>query len=287
MTRRTPYMRRLSVALFAATALSPNAFASFLDDDFWCRTYGCAVVYDTQNYDIYDNYQFASGSCCIAYGQPMIGYTNVFFKLKDTGTQSDAISSLADDQGFMFGISEDGASISNAVLSGDGYLDASDSLSAFSLSSTTDILLDGPGKQYSHSFWISSRNTRFSLRALASINGASGDFANTITLGDIKLTTNVTTNGNDGGFQFGNRANANNVTILTGIDDLGDLSGASQRLIHFGRFRGLRRRNGNLNDQTVRLDFLYQMPDYDMSMGVGTLDVDVSFDFYREQSANP
>ncbi len=280
-------MRRLSVALFAATALSPNAFASFLDDDFWCRTYGCAVVYDTQNYDIYDNYQFASGSCCIAYGQPMIGYTNVFFKLKDTGTQSDAISSLADDQGFMFGISEDGASISNAVLSGDGYLDASDSLSAFSLSSTTDILLDGPGKQYSHSFWISSRNTRFSLRALASINGASGDFANTITLGDIKLTTNVTTNGNDGGFQFGNRANANNVTILTGIDDLGDLSGASQRLIHFGRFRGLRRRNGNLNDQTVRLDFLYQMPDYDMSMGVGTLDVDVSFDFYREQSANP
>lgn len=245
------------------------------------------MAYDTQTYDIYDNWIFATNNCCVPFGGKMESYYPNFQNLRMTGTTDLVPTGLDDNQGFAMGISQDGNSVSQSINSADGYLDASDTLSAFTLSSATDIKLDGTGKRYSHSFWISSRNTRFSLRALASIAEASGDFSNTVTLGDIKLTTDVTEDGNDNGFQFGSRANNSNITIISGVDDLGDMTGVSQRLIHFGRSSGIRQRNGDLGDQTVRIDFLYEMPDYDMSMGVGQLDVDVLFEFYREAFINP
>ena len=276
---------RAGLALLAYGVSALPAAASFLDTDFWCRTYGCAVVYDSTSFEIYDNWQFASNSCCVPFGGQMTAFYVTTQTLRQTGSTA-AIDTPEIGEGMILGIKD---SVSGGLFAddGDGFLDASDELSAFTLSSATDLQLDGPGRQYSHSFWISSRNTRFSLRALAQINNASGDFANTITLGDIKLNTNVTTNGNDGGFQFGNRANSSNILIINDVDDLGDLTGASTRLIQFGRFNGIRQRNGDLNDQTVRLDFLYTMPDYDMSMGIGALDIDVIFDFYRESSATP
>lgn len=285
--RGAKILRRISAAGLTLAAAQGTAFASFLDTDFWCRTYGCAVAYDTQTYDIYDNYIFATGSCCVPFGGKMDSYYPNFQNLRVTGTTDLAPDGLADGQGFALGITQDGSTISQSTTSSDGYLDASDSLSAFSLSSATDIRLDDDGQRYSHSFWISSRNTRFSLRALASIANAGGDFANTISLGDIKLTTDVTTDGNDSGFEFGSRANNSNITIINAVDDLGDMTGVAQRLIHFGRSGGIRQRNGDIGDQTVRIDFLYEMPDYDMSMGIGELNIDVLFEFYREQSVNP
>jgi len=281
------HMRRFGLALIGLAATETAALASFLDTDFWCRTYGCAVAYDTETYDIYDNWIFASQSCCVGFGQKMDSYYPNFQNLRTTGTTDLAPSTLGAGQGFAMGITQNGSTVSESVSSTDGYLDASDTLSAFSLSSATDVMLDGNGKRYSHSFWITSRNTRFSLRALASIAQASGDFQNTITLGDIKLSTDVVTQGNDSGFQFGNRANNSNITIINAVDDLGDMTGVAQRLIHFGRRQGIRQRNGDLGDQTVRIDFLYEMPDYDLSMGIGELNIDVLFEFYREANVNP
>jgi len=52
--------------------------------------------------------------------------------------------------------------------------------------------------------------------------------------------------------------------------------------MNFGRNTGIRQRNGNIDEQTIRLDFLYEMPEYDLSMGVGSLNVDVEFNFFRE-----
>lgn len=265
---------------------SPAA-ASFLDSDFWCRTYGCAVVYDSDGYEIYDNWLFSSNSCCVPYGGQMQAYYANSQTLRMTGT-TDSVSAPTASQGLILGVSQDGSTLSQSLIDdGDGFLDASDQFSAFALNSTTDLLLDGPGKQYSHSFWITSRNTRFSLRALAQISQSAGDFSNTIDLGDIKLTTNVTDNGNDGGFDFGSRARNSNITIINNIGDLGDLSAGPTRLIHFGNNNGIRQRNGDLNEQSVRLDFLYEMPEYDLSMGIGELNIDVVFDFYREANTNP
>jgi len=188
-------------------------------------------------------------------------------------------------QSMMLGITQDGgATIDASILDdGDGFLDAGDGLSAFTLNPNTDIALDGSGRRYSRSFFISSRNTRFSLRALASITSATGDFADTIQLGDIKLTPSFERRGNDEGFEFGRRANSSNIQIVSGVDDLGDLTGGPTQIMNFGRFNGIRRGNADIDEQTIRLDFLYEMPAYDMSMGVGSLNVDVVFDFHREQ----
>ncbi len=187
------------------------------------------------------------------------------------------------DQSFMLGISQDGENISlSGNDDGDGYLDASDTFGAFSLNPNTDILLDGPGKSYSHSFFISSRNSEFSLRALASIATVTGDFSSTIQLGDIKLTPSISASGNDGGFQYGASANTANIMIVSGVDDLGDLTGIPTQIMNFGRAEGIRNGNGDINEQAIRLDFLYEMPNYDLSMGIGSLNVDVAFDFYRE-----
>ena len=275
-------LQRLTLISLAALGSAAPASASFMDTDFWCRTYGCAVVYDSQSFEIYDNYQFATGSCCVPYGSPMTTYYNPIQSLRTTGTTDIPDAAPTNGEGFGFDII-DGSQILTRSDDGDGYLDASDNFTAFTLSSNTDLQLDSKGQAYSHSFWVSSRNTRFSLRARASISEVSGDFANTLTLGDIRLDTNVSRTGNDNGFQYGSSANGSNITILNGIDDLGDLESNPTRLINFGRFNGIRRRNGDLADQTIRIDFNYRMPDYDMSMGIGEMNVDVIFDFYRER----
>jgi len=186
-------------------------------------------------------------------------------------------------EGMMLGITQ-GGSISQQFEdeNNNGYLDASDNLNAFTLTAATDIALDGPGRQYSHSFFISSRNTRFSMRALATIANVTGDFANTVQLGDIKLTPSISRRGRDESFDYGARANSGNIMIVNGIDDLGDLSGAPTQIMDFGRQNGIRIRNGDIDEQSIRVDMLYTMPNYDLSMGVGSLDIDVIFNFYRE-----
>jgi len=258
------------------------AVASFLDSDFWCRTYGCTVVHDGNNLDIYDNYIFAQGRCCIPIGAPMIPYTTTFGSFNLTGSLANPVGPTGS-QSMMLGITQNGTTVSQSVIDdGDGYLDAGDQLCVFNLNANTAITLDGQGREYSHSFFITSRNTRFSLRARSSINNASGDFVTTLGLEDIKIAASVSQTGNDSGFRYGRRASTSNISIVNGIVDLGDLQAAPTRLIEFDRFSGIRRRNGNINDQTIRLDFLYTMPDYDFSMGVGTLNVDMVFDMYRE-----
>jgi len=192
--------KRIALAGLALASLASSAHASFLDTDFWCRTYGCAVVHDGVNYDIYDNYQFASNSCCVPVGGQMIdfyvraGNTNV------TGLLGGTVPDLPDsDGGFMFGITRDGSSISASVIDdGDGFLDAGDVFGAFTLNPNTDIILDGPGRAYSHSFFILSRGLRFSLRALVSITNATGDLANIVELADIKHKTSFCYSGTSG-----------------------------------------------------------------------------------------
>jgi len=276
--------KRIFLSGLALASIASSAQASFLDTDFWCRTYGCAVVHDGENFDIYDNWIFSVNRCCVPVGSQMIGFTTRAGDLNITGQIGGTGPNQPDnDESFLFGITQDGNSI-NASFNddGDGFLDASDTIGAFTLNPNTDILLDGPGRSYSHSFFISSRNTRFSLRALASISNSTGDFSNTIQLGDIKLTPSFNASGNDGGFQFGSRANTSNIQIVSGVDDLGDLTGVPTQIMNFGRQQGIRQRNGDIDEQTIRLDFLYEMPQYDFSMGTGSLNVDVAFDFYRE-----
>ena len=259
-----------------------TAHASFLDTDFWCRTYGCAVAHDGQNFDIYDNYIFATNRCCVAVGSQLIPFSNNFGLFNETGSLNKHTVPNSN-QGMIIGVTQNGTLSQSLNDDGDGYLDAGDSFGVFQLNSSTDIALDGPGKSYSHSFFITSRNTRLSLRAIASIANSTQDFANTLSLNDIKIDAGFTRTGTDGNFRFGRRATSNNITILSDVDDLGDLQATPTKMFQFNQASGIRRRNGDLNEQTIRLDFLYTMPDYDMSMGIGTLNIDMVFGLYREQ----
>ncbi len=283
MWRNKAYHRALLCAVLGGLSFSAQAQSSFLDTDFFCVNFGCAVVHDGDNFDIYDNFMIGINRCCVPIGAEMIAFTNRATATNLTGTleRSDTFRP-DDDQSLAFNIVNSSTNAS-FIDDGDGFLDASDSLSAFTLNPNTDIRLEGTGRQYSHSFFITSRNTRFSLRALASINNVSGDFADTVQLGDIKLTPSFERNGNDAGFQFGRRANAANIQIVSGIDNLGDLTGQPTQIMNFGRRQGIRQRNGNIDEQTIRLDFLYELPEYDLSMGVGSMNVDVEFDFFRER----
>lgn len=277
--------KRILMGAAIAALSGPMAAASFLDTDFWCRTYGCTVVHDGQNFDIYDNWQFASNSCCVQFGAEMIGFSALANDTNITGTLDNSNTTWrpGEDDSFMLGVTQDGNTIdANIFDAGNGFLDAADSFSSFTLNPNTDIRLAESGRQYSHSFFITSYNTRFSLRALAAIRDVTGDFANTIQLGDIKLTPSFDNRGNDGGFDYGARANTANIQIVSGVDDLGDLSGAPTQIMNFGRNAGIRQGNGDIDEQTIRLDFLYQMPEYDLSMGIGSLNIDVEFNFFRE-----
>jgi len=274
---------KIAASFIAISGWQITANASFLDNDFWCRTYGCAVVHDGQNFDIYDNFIFATNSCCVANGTQMIPDSSVFGQFNLTDSLTKHVGPTAA-QGMVIGITQNGNTISQALNDdGDGYLDAGDNFGGvFSMGSLTDIMLDGPGKAYSHSFFITSRNTRFSLRAQASIANSTDDFASTVSLDDIKIDAARTRRGNDDGFNFGRRATTSRVTVVNSVNDLGDLQSVPTKMFEFDRFAGIRRRNGDLNEQTIRLDFLYTMPDYDMSMGVGSLNIDVVFDLYKE-----
>ncbi|MEP1231153.1 MAG: hypothetical protein ABJG88_10795 [Litorimonas sp.] len=273
----------VSALCIAAIPFKAQAQSSFLDTDFFCVNFGCAVVHDGDNFDIYDNFMIGINRCCVPIGAEMIPFTTLVTGTNLTGTldRSDNARPGAN-QSLQFGITDSPTSV-NFIDDGDGFLDASDSLSAFRLNSNTDLRLEGTGRQYSHSFFITSRNTRFSLRALASIGNVSGDFAQTVQLGDIKLTPSFVENGNDAGFSFGGNASSGNVQIVSGVDDLGDLTGLPTQIINFGRLQGIRQNNGSINEQTIRLDFLYELPQYDLSMGIGSMNVDVEFNFFREQ----
>ena len=165
---------------------------------------------------------------------------------------------------------------------GDGYLDAADTLQAFSVTDITDIGLDADGRSYSHSIFITSRDTRFSIRAQAETANATGDFADTVGLDDIELDVSITRRGNDDGFEFGDRARTGGSSVTDDVGTLADLENAQIELARFTNANGIRIRDGDINQQVIRLDLEYTMPQYDLSMGLGSLDVNLTIDFFRE-----
>ena len=272
---------------FYVLGLASPVFAqsSFLDTDFFCQNFGCVVVHDGQTFDIYDNWQFSTNSCCVPFGGQMISFFNRANETNETGTTQRAFNFRPDaNQSFRLGIIQaaNGEPTVATFDDGDGFLDAGDSLNAFSINAGSDVALDTAGRTYSHSFFVTSRDTRFSVRARADVASATGDFVSTLSLEDIALDVNLTADGNDDGFVFGSRARSNNNSINNNISNLGDLEGAQVEIVDFTNPNGIRIRNGDINQQVIRLDLEYTMPQYDLSMGLGSYDVDVTIDFYRE-----
>jgi hypothetical protein len=152
---------------------------------------------------------------------------------------------------------------------GDGVLDAGDTLTAFGIDITTDVVSDDA--TFSRSFYVAS-NTAFDLNATASIS------ANTLgaALGDIGFSCdNISLAGTDGVITYGGNSQDPSVggAGFTCPSDLGSLGGGS---IIFDGGQATAASVGTIATQSVRFDFSYNFT-YDLSMGTGDFDVDVVY----------
>ncbi len=164
-----------------------------------------------------------------------------------------------------------------------GVLDATDTLTAFGIDANSDV---GSGllNEHKSSFYVAS-NAAFDIYAQASNFAATGDFNAGSTLLDesnISFSMDMALSGDDG-LAFGSNAVTSNPgTFPAGVNDLGDMSAAAK--VFDGTSRTARLR-GNLASQSVRFDNTYALDDgtglgYDLSMGAGTVQADVTYTIY-------
>lgn len=265
--------------------LAGPACASWLDNDFYCRVYGCVVVHDGYSFDVYDAYDFNTG-LTVAPGQPLVAWSGNPFEGSGTvspvytGTRTEAFwAAPVREEGVMLGIDTSGNGQAKLDITddGDGVLDAGDVLSAFDLREKTDVVAEESSAQ--RSFYLSSR-TDFYIAAQVRLNGGEGGLATPASLDRIAFSYDLSRNGTDSGMSYGRDADNSGWRKLTGADTLGDLYGSPVFIAEFTK--DIRRRNSStVANQSVRFNYAYGFEDYDLSMGAGTLSYRIEFTFYN------
>ena len=277
---------RVSAVFLFLGITSNTTQASWLDSDYWCRIYGCVVASDGRAWDIYDVYNFSTGRT-VSPGSPLIAWSQN--PHQGSGTVDSVITGTIDPvsgpgagQGLMIGIDQDGdgtEDLSIADNTSNGYLDVGDSLSTFSLSPITDVVLTEGVLR--HSFYVASR-TDFYIYGRASVQSQSGQLASVVTPDQTGLAVSMVRRGNDSGFSFGSNTSNPRFSASSGIDSLQDIWGNATRVAEFRRSGGTRSRNASdVSTQSVRMDFEYRLPEPDFSYGTGALDYRVEYLFYN------
>lgn len=165
-----------------------------------------------------------------------------------------------------------------------GVLDAADTLTAFGINAETDIS-GGLVGSHNSSFYVAS-NAAFDIFAQSSNVLATGDFlTDGLDDSNISFAMSVTPSGDDG-LAFGASAqdpSTGGTGVVTTIDSLDDISTQSKV---FDGGRKTAATTGALAAQSVRFDSVYTLDSdtatagtqgYDLSMGVGTLQADVTY----------
>ena len=278
---------RAFAALVSTLTLAPSAAASWLDSDFYCRTYGCVIVHDGFSFDVYDNYVFATGDT-VPVGGRMIPWTGNPFQGAGgvnpviTGSRTEGFHSVPlQDQGVTLGIDTNGDGVPERLpidTNNSGFLDAGDTLDPFAITLSSDLVAADTSAQ--RSFYLSSR-TDFFVTAEAQLVGPGGGLNSTDQLRNIGFSYGVTRNGTDDGMAFGaNARNGNYIRTIGLVNDLGDMLGTPTRIMEFRQ--PIRVRNAvDLPSQSVRFDYVYGFENYDLSMGEGHLQYEIEFDFYN------
>ncbi len=282
----TRSMRLLVLILITLLVMPTASLASWLDSDYWCRVYGCVVASDGRAYDIYDVYNFNTGRT-VPVGSPLIAWSNnphqgsgVVDSVVTGGLNPVAIPDAG--ESLLLGIDSDGdqqANISVNDTNSNGFLDLGDSLSEFSLSPVSDVVLKNG--VVAHSFYVASR-TDFYVYGRASLQSHSGQLASEILPEDTGLEVSMVRSGIDSGYSFGSRTANPGFSAASGITSLQDIWGVATRVAEFSRSGGTRSRNSNdVSTQSVRLDFQYDLPEPDFSYGTGSLNYRVEYLFYN------
>ncbi len=276
---------RFILPLIGAVA-GGNAQASFLDDDFHCQTYGCVIVHDGENFDVYDNFNFATGGVVPPGGRMIRRVDAALPGLADvnpvvTGTLSPGDDAFpGEGEGALLGF--DGNSNPNdpvdVLPSNDtnGLLDAGDVFGPVELRRNTSIGL--VENEFERSFFITS-TTDFFLGARVVVSGQ-GDLADPSSLENTALEYRTRTRGSDGGLRFGRDARRGGFRRLGSFRSLDDLFGSTRLIAEFRR--DIRRRaSDSLADQSIRFDYVYGFETYDLSLGSGELNYTIEFDVFN------
>lgn len=185
-----------------------------------------------------------------------------------TGTLDPVPVSAAADEGFPVEVVNQ-TSGGVFVDDGDGVLDPGDTLSAFGIDTTTDLATDSTSLQ--RSFYVAS-NTAFDINASAAVAGNTLSAA----LSDVGFSCDgVSLSGTDGVITYGGN-NQDPAVGGAGFTCPADLSGLSGGSIIFDGGQATAASVGTIATQSVRFDFTYDFL-YDLSMGVGEFDVDVTY----------
>lgn len=283
------------LALISLAFLSISANAAFVDTDTYCINYGCVVVSDNNTSDVYDVYNYTGTSTVPVGGQlndygtnPVVGTGTVDPMFTNTNTN---VSVMAANQGNRLQISNQvGGGVFTYPAS--GLLDASTTLTKFGIQSATKIDYTTPGtianlgdNPQSHSFYITSRNVTFNIRATATLATSTGEFPTSVPGSAIGVLLTLTPSGTvaGSGQLFGTNVATNyQFTNVTGLD-LSDLS--TNPIV--GAFNGANiysaaNATATIYTKSVRLNAVYTLPAFSLSQGSGDMRWNISYSFWRK-----
>ncbi len=134
------------------------------EDDWGCRLFGCVLVHDSRNAEIFLT-DGPSGTPATMYDSRGTGIRTVKTGSTETaGCPEKAESSSA----FGIDINGDGVPDISADSDSDGFTDSRDRMAFFVLTQNSDVILTG--RDVRHSFYAAS-DTPFSLRTYVSLFG--------------------------------------------------------------------------------------------------------------------
>lgn len=275
----------------AASLMATTAYASVIDRPFF-QVLGVVVVWGGTDFDentgtapVVSDFVLLTPASGTA-GADLIGgndadvfavVTGSLTPISDSGTAADGTAVFDPVTGETSG----GAFADNGTA---GVLDAADTLSAFGIDASTDVA-GGLVGSHNSSFYVAS-NAAFDIFAQSSNVVATGDFlTDGLNDSNIAFAMSITASGDDG-LAFGASAqdpSTGGTGVVTTIDSLDDISTQSKV---FDGGRKTAATTGALAAQSVRFNSVYTLDSdtatagtqgYDLSMGVGTLQADVTY----------
>lgn len=295
-------IKKLAFAAGAATLMTASsAYASVIDRPFF-KVLGVVVVWGADDFNGDGTAPVASDFVLLTTGSGNAGTDLI------GGTAADTFAVVTGDLDPVNGTGPSGGGTIDPItgqtsggvfsdVNSDGLLDAGDSLSAFGIDADTDVDGSLVGK-HKGSFYVAS-NAAFDIYASRSNVVATGDFAGTtnalgVTTGNlddsnISFKLAVSTTAPSSMATVGTKAqdpSTGGSGIVTAINSLDDMTSAT-KVFDGGRRTAASR--GSIAEQSVRFDAEYELIDpsagagdngYDLSMGSGTLQADVTYTVY-------
>lgn len=243
-------------------------------------------MHDGVSFDVYDVHIFATngtvppgGELVPWTGNPFqgTGQVNPVF----TGTITEGFHILpAKTQGAQIGFSQtlNGQITQTAISDSNGLLDAEDVFAAVRLDGGTQLRTLETSVQ--RSFYISSRTSGFRISARTSVIGTQDALRHADILSNVAFDYGVSLNGNDAGLVYGTAASDGGFRKLGNFSSLSPLVNPGQMIAEFPQ--AIRTRfSTSLPAQSIRFDYVYGFEGYDLSLGAGSLEYQIEFDFYR------